>query len=138
MAVEHANRGADEEAHPSKEPGVFDIATLEMITKNIPAQRKALTTLVSTLIDTSAQELEQAWQLLSAGEVAPALKRLHALRGAIGNLGAKRFAAATLALESAIKQAPSLPMEQFDMARAELALTLSFARIWLAQASPTA
>jgi HPt (histidine-containing phosphotransfer) domain-containing protein len=136
MAVEHVNPGAGDEAHLLKEQGVFDIATLDMITKNNPAQRIALTKLVSTLIETSAQELAQSWDLLAAGDVAPALKLLHTLRGAVGNLGATRFAAATCALESAIRQEAPLPKAQFDVARAELDLTLSFATIWLAHASP--
>jgi HPt (histidine-containing phosphotransfer) domain-containing protein len=59
---------------------------------------------------------------------------LHALRGGVGSVGAKRFAAASQALEQSIRDAA--PREQlermFDDTAGHLDAALEAARAWLA------
>jgi len=131
----------DPEAHsansPIREKGVFDISALDGITQNNPAQRSALKRLVSTLIATSSGELAQAQDFCKAGDPERALKMLHTLRGAVGNLGAKHFSEATTVIERAIRQSATGIPDHFDQAAVELEKTLSMAQAWLERnASP--
>ncbi|MES2264737.1 MAG: Hpt domain-containing protein [Pseudomonadota bacterium] len=116
---------------PGHEKGVFDISALDSITRHHPAQRAALLQLVSGLVASSADELAQARALCGEGDTEPALKILHTLRGAVGTLGAKRFADATIVLEKALRQGSSETAVHFDSAIAELKRTLTMAQSWL-------
>ena len=119
----------------SKEKGVFDISALDSITKHNPTQRKVLIALVTSLTTTSRAELSHSLALLQAGEEAMALKILHTLRGAVGNLGAKRFAEATIAIERAVHAQAENVALHFNAASAELSRTMTLAEIWIANSS---
>ncbi len=104
---------------------------LDEITKDNPAQRTTLIRLVSSLVDTSSNELAQAIKSWAEGDSGQAMKLLHTLRGAVGNVGAKQFAAATLAVEHAIERNASDVIDHFATARVELMKTLTVAEAWL-------
>lgn len=114
-----------------RELGVFDISTLDSITLNNPEQRKGLVALVASLVAASSDDLNEALALWQASEHIKASKKLHSLRGSVGNLGAKRFAEATVAIERAILQDTTAVESNFLTARVELACTMSLAEKWL-------
>jgi two-component system sensor histidine kinase/response regulator len=67
------------------------------------------------------------------GDGAAAGKILHGLRGSVGSLGARAFAAATVELEAALREARHDDARAlFDTAAAELEGTTAAARAWLA------
>ena len=135
MTIIQADVIADLDGLPVQAKGVFDLSALETITRCNPVQRQALIRLVAELVAKSAAELSQAHALCTAGEERPALKMLHTLRGSVGNLGARRFADATILIEHAIqKNAPGIA-GFFEAAGVELADTLSIAEIWLKHAA---
>lgn len=113
-----------------REKGVFDISALDIISKHNPPQRLALVHLVSDLITTSSAELAQAKAHRGQGDTKQALELLHTLRGAVGILGAKEFAAATVALEVAIRSGTPDVDSHFVIAQVELEKTLALANTW--------
>ncbi len=81
--------------------------------------------------DAPLTAVQSAWQ---AHELREAAAQLHALRGAVGTLGAQQFAVACRKLEHRLKQHPErVEVQQFDALRAALALAVEAARAWLAQ-----
>ncbi|MCY0916333.1 Hpt domain-containing protein [Massilia antarctica] len=129
----YANKGQD--GLPVRSKGIFDISVLDGITRNNPAQRQKLIQMVSSLMLTSLAELAQSHAFWKTGDTAAALRMLHTLRGAVGNLGAKRFAAATINIENAAQKEPDEVSAYFETASIELTDTLAIAEIWLKNAA---
>lgn len=89
---------------------------------------------VAQLVHRGTAPLADVQQLLDSGQGAEAARILHGLRGAIGTLGAVRFAEAALEFENAIRRSPgSEPAPSDARVRAEFSEVLEAAAAWLAQ-----
>ncbi|MDC8759150.1 CHASE domain-containing protein [Janthinobacterium fluminis] len=125
--------GAAEAQQARGRDGVFDPGQLLKYSNDNPALRATLCDLIRNMsvrapLDTAAARA--AWQ---DGRAAEAAHKLHGLRGSVGTLGAQRFAAAVLALETALRGASSgREAALFDAAQREIEATAAAARAWLA------
>ncbi|TWI67296.1 PAS domain S-box-containing protein [Pseudoduganella lurida] len=118
----------------------FNVERLAALSARDPAQRQSLVTLVARMAREAPAELMRARQSFGDGDGAAAGKILHGLRGSVGSLGARAFAAATIELETALREARhDDAMRLFDTASRELEGTTSAARAWLAgqEGAPT-
>ncbi len=139
--VSTAAASAEAEARPAPVPGqvttppasgVFDPAKIMALAKGNPALVKTLAGVIQNMINHARQDFDQAvshWQQANAEQAA---RTLHTMRGSIGTLGARDFAAAALTLENAISQqdqqrVPGL-ISQADQ---QLSLTISSVQAWL-------
>lgn len=135
MTIDSFEARAQSDRAPIREPGVFDISLLEVITRDKPDQRAVLKALLSTMSASSRAELAGARNCWESGNLPQAAKILHGLRGSVGTVGATRFAAATIALERELLQGTDGISELFSAAMHELSGTISLAEIWLEQDS---
>ncbi|NML60963.1 response regulator [Massilia sp. RP-1-19] len=89
--------------------------------------------LLQRVIDDAGREFAQARASWRDGDDESAARMLHALRGGVGSIGAKRFAQASQALEREIRAAhPREQLERkFGETGAELDAALAAARAWL-------
>lgn len=90
--------------------------------------------LLQRVVDDAGREFAQARASWRGGDDESAARMLHALRGGVGSIGARRFAQASQALEQEIRAAqPRDHLERsFSQAGAELDAALGEARAWLA------
>jgi len=118
---------------------VFDVDRLAALGAGDPGQRQALITLVERMAREAPAELARARQVWRDGDVKSAASTLHALRGAVGSLGARDFAQATLRLEAALREGrDALVVGLFDEVAGALGATAAAARAWLAAQAPLA
>ena len=82
---------------------VFNPEPLLSSTGNNPATRAVVVGLCRELEQHGMLPLVTVQQYLQSGDTASACRLLHTLRGSLGSVGAKSFAATTLALEHAIR-----------------------------------
>ncbi|MES2130570.1 MAG: CHASE domain-containing protein [Pseudomonadota bacterium] len=114
--------------------GVFDVSVLMGIAKGNPAYIETITSLIRKTVAAGDAQLEEAWRLWRAGQPEAAGRIFHTLRGSVGTLGARRFADASMALETALRAKEASRVEQcFGPARSEFAATIEAARAWLAE-----
>ena len=99
-----------------------------------PQSRQGFLDLVSGFVAQGVTPLEDARAAWQAHEPALAAAQLHSLRGAVGTLGAQRFAATCRKLEQSLKQHPArVEARHFDAQRDALAQAVAAARVWLAE-----
>ena len=113
---------------------VLRLEPLLNIARGNPGHLASIAKLVRRMIDDGALQFEQARALWRAGAPHDSAKVLHSLRGGVGSVGAKRMAAASLALEQVLKQndPPADYIErQFDTVGQELEAAVSAAQAWL-------
>ena len=113
---------------------VLRLEPLVNIARGNPAHLASIAKLVRRMIDDGSLQFEQARSLWRAGAPLDSAKVLHSLRGGVGSVGAKRMAAASLALEQVLKQndPPADDIErQFDAVGQELDAAVSVAQAWL-------
>ena len=100
---------------------------------------KALKTVVKIVRDgigPGVEPLNLAGEAIRDGKFMEARRILHNLRGSIGNLGAKRFVAASLALELALQEGRIVEIPLlFTALEGELKLVHDHAGAWLDQHS---
>lgn len=113
---------------------IFSVTTL---LKYMGNDDKALAIVIKIVRDACAPRrapLDQAHAAIGAGRLADAGKIFHGLRGSIGTLGAKRFVAASLALEQALvdRDTPRISA-LLATVDAEYGLVLEHADAWLNQ-----
>jgi len=114
-------------------PGIFSIRKLLAVIGPGSPQRQNIVSLVERIVRQSRDEFAAARQLWLDGDAHGAAAALHALRGGIGSLGARRFAEATLAAEQALRDGDTAAAgEIFHTAEQALAATLDAAAGWLA------
>ena len=92
--------------------------------------------LIGALVNTGTGELDEVADAWREDRLPAAARTLHGLRGSIGSLGARRFAAAALALERALHATPgdhALLDQLLLSAKEELGATLRAAAAWLAR-----
>ncbi|WP_028105170.1 Hpt domain-containing protein [Pseudoduganella violaceinigra] len=100
---------------------------------------KAMKTVVKIVRDgigPGVEPLNMAGEAIRDAKFMEARRILHTLRGSIGNLGAKRFVAASLALELALQEGRIVEIPRlFTAVEGELKLVHDHAGAWLDQHS---
>ena len=97
-----------------------------------PESRQAFFELVREFIAEDVLPLARAEAAWQQGERVAAAAQLHALRGAVGTLGALQFAAVCRKLEQRLKEQPArVEHRHFVAARDALAQAVAAARVWL-------
>jgi PAS domain S-box-containing protein len=113
---------------------VLRLGPLIDIAKGNPEHLAAVANLVRRVVGEGPQQFEAARACWEAGRGAEAADALHTLRGGIGSVGAKRFAAASLDLEQALRDETGADRAAlFQHAGRELEAALAAGRAWLAQ-----
>ncbi|HEX8609973.1 MAG TPA: response regulator [Telluria sp.] len=113
---------------------VLRLGPLIDIAKGNPEHLAAVANLVRRVVGEGHQQFDQARVHWDAGRDAEAARVLHTLRGGIGSVGAKRFAAASLELEQSLKGEPGGDTAAlFLQAARELDAAVEAGRAWLAQ-----
>ena len=130
VELQAETRPPRETASPAQ--GVFDPTKLMALAKGNPALLKTLSGVIQNMIAHAREDFDKARSNWQENEMQLAARGLHTMRGSIGTLGASNFAQATLALETAIKNAeqdriPAL----FEQADQQLNLTIDSVRQWL-------
>ncbi len=126
------------EARPAAQPETppaqrFDVGRLAALSARDPAQLQGLVSLVARMASEAPAELARARDAWMGGDAVAAARLLHALRGAVGSLGARTFAGVTVELEAALREARQDDAARlFDTAERELDATTVAARGWLA------
>ena len=111
---------------------VLRLEPLVNIAKGNPKHLEAIANLVQRMLTDSPQHLAQARAAWEAGDPIGAAKMLHGLRGGVGSVGAKRFAAICLPFEHALKSGQIADAEaQFQRLDAELKAVLHAGQTWL-------
>ncbi len=101
-------------------------------------RRQGFLRLVEAFIAQDVAPVAEARAAWRAGQTGGAAAQLHTLRGAIGTLGAVRFATVCRKLEQKIKQHPErVDTKQFDVLQDALAEALEAARAWFGEQVPT-
>ena len=113
---------------------VLKLGPLIDIAKGNPEHLAAVANLVRRVVGEGHQQFDEARVHWDAGRHDEAAKVLHKLRGGIGSVGAKRFAAASLELEHSLKGEPAGDTAAlFLQAARELDAAVEAGRAWLAQ-----
>lgn len=113
---------------PQGNSEVFDPGPLLEMSKVSPLVRSKLLGLVSNVVENAPIQLRDARLAWDEGRIEESARLLHRMRGTIGTLGAARFAAAALELESAIRaQHVELIAGLFQAAEKELSEMLAAA-----------
>ncbi|NHZ39450.1 response regulator [Massilia aquatica] len=113
---------------------VLRLGPLIDIAKGNPEHLAAVANLVRRVVGEGHQQFDQARVHWDAGRDGEAARVLHTLRGGIGSVGAKRFAAASLELEQSLKGEPGGDTAAlFLQAARELDAAVEAGRAWLAQ-----
>ncbi|MCG2586324.1 CHASE domain-containing protein [Massilia sp. TS11] len=114
------------------EGGVFEVRALFELSKDNPAQREMFLSLVARLVEKGPADVRAAHAAWRDGRGDEAARSLHALRGSIGTLGARRFAAASMEVEQAIRSGATGNIDAlFARAESEISETAEAARAWL-------
>ncbi|GGY27283.1 response regulator [Pseudoduganella albidiflava] len=114
---------------------VFSMDSLGRVMGRDPKGRALMRRMVESALEGGMAPADEADRALAAGDVQAAANTFHALRGAIGVLGAKRLIRATMDAELAIAELPASELApHFAAVRHELALVLAAGRAWLDQA----
>lgn len=112
---------------------VFNVEQLFVMLAGNPAHIAKTVGLIRTLVENSGNTMEKVREAKQQEQVEEMARLLHTMRGSIGTLGAKRFAAAARELESAIKEGDATQVEYlFKLVEQELNATLVAANEWLA------
>lgn len=94
---------ASEQDTPAAEPEIFAPALLQAILERDPKQAARLAVTLREGLTRARREFSQLIDALEQRQAPAALRLLHSLRGSVGSLGAKRFAAATVVAQQAIE-----------------------------------
>ena len=123
---------------PGASPVVFDPEPMLSSTGNNPATRAVVVGLCKELVQQGMLPLDTVQQHLLTGDTTSACRLLHTLRGSLGSVGAKPFAASTLSLEHAIRANESTAWDALlGDARIQLQRVIDAAGAWLlTQAGP--
>ena len=121
-------------AAPAAALPVLGIEPLVALARGNRERLGGVAVLLQRVVDDAGREFAQALACWREGDGESAARLLHALRGGVGSIGAKRFAQATQALEQEIKAAHAREQVEraFREAGAELDTAVDAARAWLA------
>ena len=129
---------ANDAAAPQPAPAdqVFSMDSLARVMGRDEKGRGMMCKMVQGALDSGLQPADDADRALREGRLQDAARIFHALRGAVGVLGAKRLVQATLEAEAAIKQGREEALAPlFASVRQELEQVLQQGRQWLQQAN---
>jgi HPt (histidine-containing phosphotransfer) domain-containing protein len=112
---------------------VFDVSDLLAACGDGAAAIAMLRKLVALASSSAPAELAQAQAAAADGQSRQAATLLHALRGSVGQLGARAYAAHCLQLEQQLRVQSAPFSEQFSQAGQLLQQTLAAGAAWLAQ-----
>jgi signal transduction histidine kinase/CheY-like chemotaxis protein/HPt (histidine-containing phosphotransfer) domain-containing protein len=116
---------------------VFSMDSLARVMGRDPKGRALMRRMVEGALEGGMGPADEADRALAAGDAQAAARTFHALRGALGVLGAKRLIKATMDAEMAIAESPASQLgPHFAAVRHELALVLEAGRAWLDQGQP--
>ncbi|WP_044874456.1 CHASE domain-containing protein [Pseudomonas sp. LFM046] len=116
-----------------EELATFDVGPLIALSKKDHAYRATLLALVKEMVAHGLTPIAEAQRAWAEGQHRDAAISLHTLRGSLGSLGARRFAATALQLESAIRAGNRAEAEKlFPVITEDLDATLTAAKAWLA------
>jgi HPt (histidine-containing phosphotransfer) domain-containing protein len=116
---------------------VFSMDSLARVMGRDPKGRALMRRMVEGALEGGMGPADEADRALAAGDAQAAARTFHALRGARGELGAKRLIKATMDAEMAIAESPASQLgPHFAAVRHELALVLEAGRAWLDQGQP--
>ncbi|HEX8606785.1 MAG TPA: response regulator [Pseudoduganella sp.] len=116
---------------------VFSMDSLGRVMGRDPKGRALMRKMVEGALEGGMAPADEADRALAAGNLEAAARAFHALRGAIGVLGAKRLIRATMEAEAAIAELPASRLApHFTAVRHELALVLEAGRAWLDLEAP--
>ncbi len=116
---------------------VFSMDSLGRVMGRDPKGRALMRRMVEGALEGGMAPADEADHALAVGNLEAAAHIFHALRGAIGVLGAKRLIRATMDAERAIAELPAGRLApHFAAVRHELALVLEAGRAWLDQDVP--
>jgi CheY-like chemotaxis protein/HPt (histidine-containing phosphotransfer) domain-containing protein len=127
------------QAMPPAQDGepVFSMDSLARVMGRDPKGRALMRRMVEGALEGGMAPADEADHALAVGNLEAAAHIFHALRGAIGVLGAKRLIRATMDAERAIAELPASELApHFAAVRHELALVLEAGRAWLDQDAP--
>ncbi len=128
---------------PAPQPdqnGIFSAEGLLKLSRGNEAQRIALLALIEKMLRLAPEEMQRARAALNEGRTQDAARGLHSLRGSVGIVEAKRFVAACLAVEEAVReQAHDGHIDaMFNAAEEALRITVAAGQAWLAQRNEAA
>ena len=113
---------------------VLRLGPLVDMAKGNPVHLASVAQLVTRMVTDGTRQFAEAQQHWREGRTADAAKTLHTLRGGVGSVGAKRFAAVCLTLEHCLRDAgEGDPAVLFLDAERELNAAMSAANAWLEQ-----
>lgn len=111
---------------------IFDPVKIIGLAKGNPTVMKTLFGVIQNMVNHARNDFDKARQHWQNGDDQQAARTLHTMRGSIGTLGAKDFAKAALALETAIlEKNHDLIPALFAMAENKLTLTITSVKTWL-------
>ena len=121
-------------AQVKHKPSAFNLGQLGDLSLEDPVCLGMLSDMIKKMVLRSPVQFDEAFVAWQEQRVPDAQRILHTMRGSIGTLGAKDFAAKALELELAL---PDHSNEQiavlFQQTRDEMKLTLAAAQAWLQQ-----
>ena len=110
---------------PAGGDGVFNIDQLVAMSKRAGGHQSKLVPMLERIEARANTEMKAASVAFYEGHLADSAKLLHGLRGSVGALGARRFAAACQELEQAVRLESLDASDLFEGVREELAQTLT-------------
>jgi PAS domain S-box-containing protein len=112
---------------------IFNVDQLLLMVAGNPAHLEKTIGLIRTLVENSSNSMDKVREAKQQHQLDEMARLLHTMRGAIGTLGAKRFAAAASELEAAVNLGDTLQIEfLFKQVEQELTAVVSAAHQWLA------
>jgi CheY-like chemotaxis protein len=127
----------DHRAPVLQEPSVFAPEVMLAATGNNPATRAAVVSVCKELVAKAMAPLDDVRRHLQQGDSAAAGRILHGLRGSLGSVGAKLFAASALSLEQAIRVGDTSRIEELVRdAQDALQAVIAAAQQWLEEQAP--
>ncbi|MBY0237832.1 MAG: CHASE domain-containing protein [Burkholderiaceae bacterium] len=121
---------------PEAEPAYFDPDSWLALCGDDPASRALLLSTIEQTLAQAPAQLADASAASAGGDTAGAARALHALRGSVGQLGARVFINSCLLLERHLREQGSHAPDLFDEAAALLHKTVELGQAWLAEQEP--
>ncbi|MBC9251247.1 hypothetical protein A9179_13260 [Pseudomonas alcaligenes] len=115
-------------------PSVFNVEPLLSLGKDNPAYLETLVAQIRRTVSSGLSPITDAHHAWQEGRHRDAARLFHTLRGSLGTLGAKPFAATALQIEQAINDDNRARVEAlFPLITQDLQATLKAAELWLGQ-----
>lgn len=118
----------------TRETDYFNPTPFEKLARAAPESLSKIVASIKGVVEQAGQQWSLVRQAVQTQRWDDAARGLHSMRGSVGSLGAKPFAALTLQLETQIRAGDVTELERaLAQAEADLNRSLNLAYIWLAQ-----